>query len=155
MANVSSIQAFMRPELKEDTIIEIPGIKTFSDDKGNPIPFKIRAITTADLTRIRKACHKRRPAKDAKGKLIFQNGQLQYDDQYDGNEMSDQMIVQALIFPDLHSKELLEFYGVDDSIELVHKLFSKLDDYTYLIEQIQQASGISSDGDEIIEEAKN
>ena len=155
MANVTSISAFMRPELKEETIIEIPGIKTFIDEKGNPIPFKIRAITTADLTRIRKACHKRRPAKDAKGKLIFQNGQLQYDDQYDGNEMSDQMIVQALVYPDLHNKELLDYYGVQDSVDLVHKLFSKLDDYTYLIEQIQQASGISSDGDEIIEDAKN
>lgn len=155
MANVTSISAFMRPELKEETIIEIPGIKTFIDEKGNPIPFKIRAITTADLTRIRKACHKRRPAKDAKGKLIFQNGQLQYDDQYDGNEMSDQMIVQALIYPDLHNKELLDYYGVQDSVDLVHKLFSKLDDYTYMIEQIQQASGISSDGDEIIEDAKN
>ena len=74
MSNAASIKAFMRKELNEDFIVEIPGIKTFSDDKGNPIPFKIRAITTADLTRIRKACHKRRPAKDAKGKLIFGAG---------------------------------------------------------------------------------
>lgn len=155
MANVSSIRAFMRPELKEDTIIEVPGIKTFSDENGNPIPFKIRAITTSDLTRIRKACHTRKIAKDAKGKPIFQNGQVQYDDQYDGNAMNDQMIVQALVYPDPHSKELLEFYGVDDSVELIHKLFRKLDDYTYITEQIQQVSGITSDGDEVIEDAKN
>lgn len=155
MANVSSIQAFMRPELKEETIVEIPGIQTFTDEKGEPIPFKIRMITTADLTRIRKGCHVRKIAKDAKGKPIFQNGQIQYDDQYDGNAMNDQMIVQALVFPDLHNKELLDFYGVLDSVELVHKLFRKLDDYTYITEKIQEISGITSDGDEVIEDAKN
>ena len=34
-------------------------------------------------------------------------------------------------------------------------MFAKLDDYTYITEKIQEVSGISSDGDEIIEEAKN
>lgn len=154
MAN-PSISAFMRPELKEETIVTIPGIKTFTDEHGKPIDMKIRVITTGDLSRIRKACHTRKIAKDAKGKPIFQNGQIQYDDQYDGNAMNDQMIAESMVFPDLHNKELLEFYGCNDAVELVHKLFAKLDDYTYITEQIQQASGISSDGDEIIEEAKN
>ena len=155
MSNVTSIKAFMRNELKEDTIIEIPGIKTFSDESGNPIPMKIRVITTADLTRIRKACHTRKIAKDAKGKPIFQNGNIQYDDQYDGNAMNDQMIAESLVFPDMHSKELLDFYGCNSAVELVHKMFRHFEDYTYITEQIQQASGITSDGDEIIEEAKN
>ena len=69
--------------------------------------------------------------------------------------MNDQMIAQSLVFPDLHDKELLDFYGCADSVELVHKLFAKLDDYTYITEKIQEVSGISNDGDEIIEEAKN
>ena len=155
MSNVTSIKAFMRAELKEETIIEIPGIKTFSDENGNPIPMKIRVITTADLTRIRKACHTRKIAKDAKGKPIFQNGSIQYDDQYDGNAMNDQMIAESMVFPDLHNKELLDFYGCNDAVELVHKLFRHFEDYTYITEQIQQASGISSDGDEVIEDAKN
>ena len=155
MASVPSIKAFMRAELKEETIVTIPGIKTFSDENGKPIDMKIRVITTGDLAKIRKACHVRRIAKDAKGKPIFQNGTIQYDDQYDGNAMNDQMIAQSLVFPDLHDKELLDFYGCADAVELVHKLFAKLDDYTYITEKIQEVSGISSDGDEVIEEAKN
>ncbi len=151
----SSIKAFMRSELKETPIIEIPGIKTFSDENGNPIPLKIRAITTNDLSRIRKACHTRKLMRDAKNKPVFQNGNPVYDDQYDGNAMNDQMIAQSLVFPDLHDKELLAFYNCNDAVELVHVLFAKLDDYTYITEKIQEASGISSDGDEIIEEAKN
>ena len=155
MANVPSIKAFMRAELKEETIVTIPGIKTFSDETGKPIDMKIRVITTSDLTNIRKACHTRKIAKDAKGKPIFQNGTIQYDDQYDGNAMNDQMIAQSLVFPDMHDKELLDFYGCNDAVELVHKMFAKLDDYTYITEKIQEVSGISSDGDEIIEDAKN
>ena len=97
MAN-PSISAFMRPELKEETIVTIPGIKTFTDEHGKPIDMKIRVITTGDLSRIRKACHTRKIAKDAKGKPIFQNGQIQYDDQYDGNAMNDQMIAESRYF---------------------------------------------------------
>lgn len=155
MANVTSIKAFMRDELKTETTVEIPGIKTFSDENGNPIPMRIRAITTADMAKIRKACHIRKIARDAKGKPIFNNGAVQYDDQYDGNAMADQMIAQAMVFPDLHDKELLAYYGCNEAVELVHKLFKRFDDYTYISEKIQEASGISTDGDEIIEEAKN
>ena len=153
--NAASIKAFMRKELNEDYIVEIPGIKTFSDENGNTIPMKIRAITTADLTRIRKACHVRKIAKDAKGKPIFNNGAVQYDDQYDANAMTDQMIAEALVFPDLHDKELLNFYGCNEAAELVHKLFQRLDDYSYISNKISEVSGISTDGDEIIDEAKN
>ena len=154
MAN-TSIRAFMRDELKEQTIVTIPGIKTFSDENGKPIDMKIRVITTGDLTRIRNACHHRVVAKDRKGKPIFQNGQIQYDDYYDSSAMSDQMIAESMVFPDLHDKELLEFYGCNDAVELVHKLFAKLDDYSYITDKIQEISGITSDGDEVIEEAKN
>ena len=155
MSNAASIKAFMRKELNETVDVEIPGIKTFSDENGNPIPMRIRAITTADMNRIRKACHIRKIAKDGKGKPIFQNGVIQYDDQYDGNAMTNQMIAEALVFPDLHDKELLSFYGCNEAVELVTKLFRRFDDYTYISEKIQEISGISTDGDEIIEEAKN
>ena len=154
-AKNASINAFMRPELKEQTIVEIPGIKTFVDENGEPIPFKIRVITTADLERIRKGCRIRKIAKDSKGKPIFQSGVIQYSEEYDGNAMSKHMIEEALVFPDLHDKELLAYYGVNSAIELVDKLFQKLDDYTYILNKIQEVSGISDDGDEIIEEAKN
>ena len=155
MANASNLKAFMRADLKEDIIVTIPGIKTFCDENGKPIDMKIRTITTSDLAKIRNACHRRKPAKDAKGKFIFQNGVMQYDDQYDGNAMNDQMIAQSLVYPDLHDQELLNFYGCVDAVDLVHKMFARLEDYSYITEKIQEASGITSDGDEVIEEAKN
>ena len=155
MANVTSIQAFMRPELKEDIIVEVPGIQTFCDENGKPIPFKIRALTTADITMIRKGVRKRKVAKNEKGKPIFQNGVLQYSEEYDNNAMSNEMIAKALVFPDLHDPKLLEYYGVNSAVDLVPRLFRRLDDYSYIVDQIQEVSGISDDGDEIIDEAKN
>lgn len=150
-----SIQAFMRPELKENPIVEIPGIDTFKDENGVPIPFKIRMITTSDLERIRKGCKVRRIAKDTKGKPIFNGGVVQYSEEYDGNAMGKHMIEEAMVFPDLHDKELLAYYEVNTAVELIDKLFRKLDDFTYVLNKIQEISGISDDGDEIIEEAKN
>lgn len=155
MANVTSIKAFLRAELKEETIVEVPGIKTFSDEEGNPVPFKIRAITTSDLEDIRKGCRNRKIAKDHRGKPIFQNGVIQYSEEYDNNAMSNEMIARALVFPNLHSQEILDFYGVHSAVEVVPLMFRRLDDYSYIVNKIQEISGITDDGDEIIEEAKN
>lgn len=155
MANITSINAFMRPELKEDIIVEIPGIKTFSDEDGNPIPMKVRALTTSDLEIIRKSCRKRKIAKDTRGKPIFQSGVVQYSEEYDNNAMSNEMIAAALVFPDLHDQALRDYYGVNSAAELVPKMFRKVDDYQYIVNQIQEISGITDDADEMIDEAKN
>lgn len=155
MANVTSISAFMRPELKEDIIVEVPGLNTFCDDNGQPIPFKIRALTTSDLETIRKGCRKRKVAKDSKGKPIFQSGVIQYSEEYDNNAITNEMIASALVFPDLHDAKLLEFYEVRTAANLVTKLFRKVDDYQYIVNKIQEISGISDDEDDMIEEAKN
>lgn len=155
MSNVASISAFMRPELKEETIVEVPGIKTFCDENGEPVPFKIRALTTSDLEMIRKGCRNRKIAKDNRGKPIFNSGVIQYSEDYDNSAMSNEMIAKALVFPDLHNQELIDFYGVHSAVDVAPKLFSRLDDYSYIIGKIQEVSGITDDGDEIIEDAKN
>ena len=135
--------------------MEIPGVKTFSDSEGNPIPMKIRPIGMDEVTKIRTGCTRRRIAKDNKGKMIFNNGSVVYDEQQDSTAMSNHMIAASLVFPDLHDKDLLLFYGVESAADAVTKVFSRPDDYRYIIGKIQEISGLTDDGDEVVEEAKN
>lgn len=155
MSNVFSIKDFMREELKVDQVIEIPGIKTFCDKDGNPIPMKIKIITSGKLSELRAMARKRTIAKDKKGKPIYQGGQIQYSEEIDTTLLTDAMIAESLVFPDLHDKELLAYYGEQEAVKLVHKVFAKIDDYQYISNQISEASGIGRDADELIEEAKN
>lgn len=155
MANTFSIKDFMRDELKIEHIVEIPGVKTFSDSEGNPIPMKIRAITSGKLSELRNMARKRTIAKDRKGKPIFQGGQIQYSEEIDSSYLSDVMIAESMVFPDLHDPELLKFYGEVEAVKLVHKVFSKIEDYQYIVGKISEISGLDKDDDDLLEEAKN
>lgn len=150
-----SIKDFMREDLKVDQIVEIPGIKTFCDKDGVPIPMKIRVITSGKLTELRNIARKRTMVKDKKGKPVFQNGQVQYSEEIDTAYLTDVMIAESLVFPDLHDKDLLAFYGENEAVKLVHKVFARIEDYQYISQQITDASGLNSDADEIVDEAKN
>lgn len=155
MSNVFSIKDFMKEELKVEQVVEIPGIKTFCDKDGNPIPMKIRVITSGKLTELRNMARKREVARDRKGKPMFQNGQVQYSEEVDTAYLTDVMIAESLVFPDLHDKELLAFYGENEAVKLVHKVFSRIDDYQYIANQITEVSGLNADADEMVEQAKN
>ena len=155
MSNVFSIKDFMKEELKVDQIVEIPGIKTFCDKDGNPIPMKIKVITSGKLSELRNLARKRTIAKDKKGKPIFNGGQIQYSEEIDSTLLTDVMIAESLVFPDLHDKDLLNYYGEQEAVKLVHKVFAKIDDYTYISDQITEVSGLSRDADELVDEAKN
>lgn len=155
MANAFSIKDFMKDELKIDQVVEIPGIKTFSDKDGNPIPMQVRVITSGKLSELRKLATRRTMVKDKKGKPVFQGGQIQFNEEIDSNYLTDVLIAESLVFPDLHDKELLAFYGEQEAVKLVHKVFARIEDYQYISEQISEVSGLGRDTDEIIEDAKN
>ncbi len=153
MAN--TLKFFMREELKKDLIVEIPGVATFADENGNPVPFKIRALGSEELSDIRESCRIRRMVKDSKGKPLFINGQVQYVDDYDQNLVNDTMIAFALVDPDLHDKQLLDYYGVQEASKLVRKMFKKIDDYQYISQKVAEVSGIDTEAQEVIDEIKN
>lgn len=155
MSNATSLKFFMCEELKQEMIVEVPGIQTFCDDKGEPVPFKLRAIGSDELNKIRDGCHIRKMVKDKKGKPMFLNGQIQYTDEYDNVLLTDMLIVSSLVFPDLRDKELLAFYNEQDSTKLVHKVFRKIEDYKYISEKVMEVSGITDDADDVIDTVKN
>ena len=39
-----NLKAFMKAELKERGTVEFPGVATFTDEKGNPVPFIIKQL---------------------------------------------------------------------------------------------------------------
>ncbi len=154
-----SMKYFMREELKKDEVLEVPGVNTFCDDKGNPIPLQIRVLGVDEINKIRKNYTKTKIVLDDKGKRIFdKSGKPMMATECDSVAATNRMIVESLIVPNLKDPELMKFYDCNDVMEMPMKVFKKPKDYAYVSEQVSKANGADDEemsDDELIEAAKN
>ena len=134
---MSKLSAFLHPDV-ENREKEVVISKRFLDEKGNPIPFKIRAITQEENDAILKLATRR--AKE--------NGQTV--EKLDNVDFSRRMVVTATVFPDFKEKELCDAYGVMDPLLVPGKMLLS-GEYSRLMREISALSGF----DELEEEVKN
>lgn len=158
-----NLKFFMVDSLKQDEIVEVPGINTFKDDKGKPVPFKILKLGTSRLNDIRKGYTVKKLLKDHKGKQMFSKyGEPVFERAYDNEKATAKIIIESLVFPNLADKDLMEFYKCVDVLDMPMKLFKDPNDFKYVSEQVMLVNGISEEEEEdeekensLIEEAKN
>ena len=135
---MSKLSAFLNPvtsDEKKEVIIS----KRFVDEKGNPIPFKIRAITQAENDQIIKASKR----------SVKVNGVMQ--EKLDTTEMSRRLVVEGTVFPDFRDSELCNGYGTMNPYEVPGKMLLA-GEYSNLLAEINKLSGFDVD---VEEEAKN
>jgi hypothetical protein len=134
---MSKLSAFLHP-VSAGEEKEIIISKRFADEKGEPIPFKIRAITQEENEAIIKKSTRR----------VRENGQSV--DKLDNVEFSRRMVVAATVEPDFSSKELCDAYGVMDPLLVPGKMLLS-GEYAKLMQEITELSGFGN----IEEELKN
>ena len=134
---MSKLSAFLHPVV-ENKEKEVVISNRFLDEKGNPIPFKIRAITQKENDAILKLATRR--AKE--------NGQTV--EKLDNVDFSRRMVVAATVFPDFKEKELCDAYGVMDPLLVPGKMLLS-GEYSRLMREITALSGF----DALEEEVKN
>ena len=135
---MSNLSAFLHPVLAEDQEIIISD--RFRDEKGKPVPFKIKALTQEEVDAITKSCTTVRRDKAGRESRSF-----------DSARFTKALVVAGTIEPDFRAKEICDAYGVVDPLLVPGKMllageFAKLGD------EIAKLSGID---DEPEEEAKN
>ena len=109
-----NLKYFMRPEAKEELVVEVEGLESIKDEKGNVVPFKIKKLHNETVDKINKMYVTRVPAKDKKGNFIIQNGEIVYKVEKDKTKAFHHILVEALVYPDLKDKELMEYFGCHD-----------------------------------------
>lgn len=134
----SKLSAFLHPEAAQEQ--EIMVSTRFKDEDGNPIPFKIRAITQEENDALVKKCTK--VTRDRSG---VERHTL------DSNAYSHAIVAAGTVFPDFNSKEICDAWGVIDPLLVAPKMLYA-GEYNKLADAIATLSGM---GDEIEEEAKN
>ena len=135
---MSKLSAFLNPvtsDEKKEVIIS----KRFVDEKGDPIPFKIRAITQAENDQIIKASKR----------SVKVNGVMQ--EKLDTTEMSRRLVVEGTVFPDFRDSELCKGYNTMSPYEVPGKMLLA-GEYSNLLAEINKLSGFDVD---VEEAAKN
>lgn len=132
---MSKLSAFLNPvsaEQEREVVIS----NRFQDEKGNPVPFRIRAITQEENDKIVNSCKRR-----------LKNG----EDTVDTRLLGRKLVVAATVEPDFRSAEMCEHFGTLDPLEVPGKMLLS-GEYTRLMEAINDLSGFNDDA---VAEAKN
>lgn len=134
---MSKLSAFLNPvNIQEEREVVISD--RFKDDKGNPVAFKIRAMSQAENDENVKRCTKKRRVGN------------QTEEYFDNIEFSRRTIVEATVEPDFRAKELCDAYGVLDPLLVPGKML-RPGEYSRLMQEINELSGFA----DLEEEAKN
>lgn len=154
------MKAFMKEELKTGGTMEFPGIERFKDSKGNVIPFIIKKLSAAETREIRLRHKKKEVFRDKKNgnrPVISANGQVAMIGEYDQYAAGQELMVEAFVQPKLDDKDLMEFYGVYDRLEMPQIIFSSKEDFQYADDCLMIALGLKEQksDDEVINKLKN
>ena len=151
---MGNLSAFMRKEFKKNTLVEIEGFERFVDDKGKPVPFKVKRLGFDEINRIRDFYSTERVAYDKKTRRpIVVDGVVAKEVKYDNDKANANVFVEALAYPNLKDKELMEFYECDEYIQMPKKVFTPVE-YNELMRRIWIVLGLIKP-DEYDEDAKN
>lgn len=156
MAN-ASIKAFMRAKAKEEEVVSVLAPESFVDENGERMLMKVKRLSTKHVNDIYGDFNYTVPAKNEKGELIIRNNRVVKDFYSDSEGQINRMIVDAVVFPDLHDSELMAFYGCVNVMDMPHAVFASKDEYEYIRDVVLSlASTLSGEeSDYIYNEAKN
>lgn len=156
MAN-ASIKAFMRNKAKEEEVVDILAPESFVDENGERVVMKVKRLSTKHVNDVYSDYNYPVTAKDEKGNFIVQNGRVVKDFYSDPEGQINRLMVDALVFPDLHDPELMKFYNCVDVMDMPHAVFASKNEYEYVRDAVLSlASTLSGEeSDYIVKEAKN
>lgn len=135
---MSKLSAFLHPVTTQEEK-EVVISKRFLDEKGNPVPFKIRALTQEENDKITKQATRR----------TKESGQSV--ERLDNADYARRIILEATVEPDFRAKEMCDRYGVLDPLQVPGKMLLS-GEYRKLMDAILELSGF---GDPLEDEVKN
>ena len=135
-----ALAAFLKQNKKETGNIKFVASQKFVDEKGNPIEWTLRAMTSKDSERIRKACQ----SYGKGGKVNVDTARF--------NRM---VAANCTVEPNLKDAELQDSYGVMGEEDLIVEMLDNDGEYQAYVRKCMEISGYNQSDAELVEEAKN
>lgn len=148
------LKYFMRSS--EPEIVTVPGPETIKDEDGNVVNLEIRVLSQSEIMQINKNYRNRSIATDKKGQPFIANGEVVYKTEKDNEKASRHLIAEALVYPNLKDKALMDFYKCVDITDMP-LAFPRADEYAHVSRAVMTALGLmdSVSEDKEIDDAKN
>ena len=137
-----SLKYFMQDTAKKQETVEVPGLERFKDDEGNIIPFKVRILTQAEITKYFDEYKTKTMVFDRKGNPYAKGNEVLYKVEEDNARAVRRIVVEALEYPNLKDQQMLDFYKVVDITEMPTVVFSQPGEYAYVQRAVLSAMGI-------------
>ena len=142
---MSNFSKFMKSNKTQKQNVMHPVTKSLTDDKGDPLLWELKPLTTRENEAIREACT---IEVQVKGKSNL------FRPKVDMNKYQTKVICASVVNPDLNNKELQDSYGVMTPEDLIKEMVDDPAEYTDLMVFVQQISGFKTLQEEV-DEAKN
>lgn len=120
--------------------------RSLCDEKGNPLEWEFKHITSKENDGLRDECTIDVPVT---GKPNMFRPKLQ------SSKYMQKMIAASVVMPDLYDKELQDSYGVTTPEELLLAMVDDPGEYNDLAAFVQQFQGFNVSFEDKVEEAKN
>lgn len=143
---MSNLSLFLKKNkiVKENT--KYAATKSLCDEKGNPLEWEIKAISTRENDDIRESCTIEIPMKGKPNAFRPKVLSAKY---------GAKMLAASVVFPDLMNAELQDSYGVSTPEDLVREMIDDPGEYNDFLAFVQEFNGFNTSMEEKVEEAKN
>ena len=137
---MSGMNAFLKQNKKtENEKVLFAASKQFVDEKGNPIMWEMKPLTSRKAQEIRNECNK------IVGKKVIVDNAL----------WQRRMAAECTVFPNLYDAELQDSYGVMDPADLLMEMLDNDGEFQTYFAKCAEISGYNISDKELVEQAKN
>ena len=143
---MGNLSLFLKKNKKVRTNTFYAATKSLCDEKGKPVEWEIKALTTKESEDIRSECTTEVPVTGKPGMVR---------PKVDTKAYIAKLIAACIVFPDLYNKELQDSYGVKTPEDLLKEMVDDPTEYNALAEFIQNFNGLDESLEEKVKEAKN
>lgn len=148
---MNSLNRFLKQNKKQRPNESYAATKSLVDEKGKPLLWTLRPLTTVESERLREECMTEVPTKDKNGRP--KAGSFSY--KLDTSKYLVKLASFSVIEPNLMDKDLQDSYGVMTPEALITEMIDNPAEYNELIAFVQKMNGFDATLDDKVEEAKN
>lgn len=143
---MSNLSLFLKKNKKVRENTKYAATKSLCDEKGEPLEWEIKALTTTESEDIRTQCTTEVQVPGKPG---------MYRPKVDSKLYIAKLIASCVVFPDLYNKELQDSYGVKTPEDLLKQMVDDPTEYNAFADFVQNYNGLNESVNDKVQEAKN
>lgn len=143
---MSDLSRFLKKNKKLKENVQYAVTKSLTDEKGQPLLWEIRPLTSKETNRLTDECtfQEQVPGKPN----VFRY-------KINSTKLLQKMMVASVVFPNLNDKDLQDSYRVMTPEELITEMVDDPGEYNNFGKYLNELNGFNEGINEKVEEAKN